>query len=156
MEHTITDLDLEPGMTISAFVMLNGMILGTADLLINEHGSRVHMAPTRSPSAMRRGAAPTFRVAVHALAAAQARPPLTDMLCQSIAVRNTPKPSAFTGPSQLLNDLGVTDPTQTSNHQQAVQSDLNTIGYHIQLSDVTSGPAVSVSDCADSVAKNAF
>src|ERR1700722_1179385 len=84
-----------------------------------------------------------------------ARQDLTPDLCQQIVVNATPKPAAFKNRSQDLFDLGVIDGTQKQIHQGRIQSALSKLGFQIAQSDITSGPGVTVGDCADSVLGNA-
>jgi hypothetical protein len=87
--------------------------------------------------------------------AAFAKTPLTPELCQDIVVRNTPRPSNFNAPDQALGELGVIDAEQTKFHKERIRSDLERIQYKINKGEITSGPAVSVSDCSASVQDNA-
>jgi len=148
LQYRIPSLTLKPGQSVTAFVMLDGKIMGSASLVLSgEHA--VALAPKRATAAVA-----TFR-ADNASATAS-RPPLTSELCQAITVRNTPHPGDFTGFMQTLDKLGIIDDTQANAHKTAIQQDLNQIGWHIQQSDIQSAPAKTVRDCSDSVQNNAF
>ena len=152
IEYRIPDLKIKTGDTVTAFVVLDGRVLGTGSILLSGKQG-VSLAPRRSSSS---SLMPVFRATTFSVAPSAAeRPPLTSELCQAITVRNTPKPSEFTGPSQTLDKLGVIDDTQAKSHKSAIQQDLNQIGWHIQQADIQSGPAKTVRDCSDSMENNA-
>ena len=87
--------------------------------------------------------------------AAFERPSLTPELCQTIVVRNAPKPKNFKKPQQALAELGVIDAEQAKFHKKYIQDDLKRIQYKIDVNSIKSGAAVSVSDCSASVQNNA-
>lgn len=149
LEHRLPGLTIKSGQTLTAFVILDGRVLGSASLILS--GEHVVALPRKS--SVRSTILP---VAANMLTAAAQRPPLTGELCQAITVRNTPDPGSFTGPLQTLDKLGVIDDIQARAHKSAIQQDLNQIGWHIQQSDIQSGPAKTVRDCSDSVQNNAF
>jgi hypothetical protein len=84
------------------------------------------------------------------------RPTLTVSFCQTLVVNAAPIPGNFTGDIDIqLLQLGVIDATQTSAHQENIQSAMFDQGFQIKLSDIQSGPTVSVSACLFSVRDNA-
>ena len=87
--------------------------------------------------------------------AAFEKPSLTPELCQTIVVRNAPKPKNFTKPQQTLGELGVIDAEQAKFHKRNIRDDLKRIQYKIDANSIKSGAAVSVSDCSASVQNNA-
>ena len=72
-----------------------------------------------------------------------------------IVVNNTPDPNSYRGPDQLLKDLGVIGDNETETHKAGIIKDVEARGLTIDASDITSGPAVNVGDCAASVIANA-
>jgi hypothetical protein len=149
LQYRVPSLNLKPGQSVTAFVMLDGKILGSASIVLS--GKHVvALAPKRATPAV----ATMFRA--DSAPATASRPPLTSDLCQAITVRNTPRPGDFTGFMQTLDKLGIIDDTQANAHKAAIQQDLNQIGWHVQQSDIQSAPAKTVRDCSDSVQNNAF
>ena len=155
--HNLTGIAIpaKAGTTITAFVLLDGVILGSATLVSSPSATgtagsaraNVQLPPLR----VKLAGSP--RVATRTMAAAVAtRPDLDDDLRHRVAVRNTPKPSAANGSgTQLLVDLDVTDLTQGQKHCARIQTDLNNIGWHISQNQIVSGPDKSVDDCSDSL-----
>ena len=89
--------------------------------------------------------------------AAFEKPSLTPELCQTIVVRNAPKPKNFKKPQQALAELGVIDAEQAKFHKRNIRDDLKRIQYKykIDANSIKSGATVSVSDCSASVQNNA-
>jgi len=81
--------------------------------------------------------------------------PLDPDTCTEIVVNHTPFPDKSRGPDQLLKDLGILGDTEVELHKGGIIRDLRDRGLHIDGSDISSGPAVSVGDCAASVCANA-
>ena len=88
------------------------------------------------------------------MAVTEARP-LTLEQAQNITVDATPRgKNAFTGPDQLLKDLGVIGDAETNAHKDAIIQRLPA-GVSLDKGAIKSGPAVSVAVCRNSVFTNA-
>jgi hypothetical protein len=75
--------------------------------------------------------------------------------CTDIVVNDTPHPDKFRGPDQLLKDLGIIGDIEVEVHKAGIIKDLAKLGFSIDASDISSGPAVNVGDCTASVLDNA-
>jgi hypothetical protein len=87
--------------------------------------------------------------------AASEKPVLTAQLCQNIVVQATPSPDDFTGPEQVLAEMGVIDSDQAGFHRDGITKALKARQFKIDPRTIKSGPAVTVSDCSASVESNA-
>ena len=86
------------------------------------------------------------------------RQPLTAALCLNIVRQNTPNPENYdqaAGLAQLLAELGVNGASQTAFHRAGIRADLRHLQYEIALTDINSGPMVTMGDCLQSVHDNA-
>jgi hypothetical protein len=81
--------------------------------------------------------------------------PLDPGTCTNIVVNDTPHPDKFRGPDQLLKDLGIIGDTEAEVHKSGIIKDVTDLGFSIDASDISSGPAVNVGDCTASVLDNA-
>jgi hypothetical protein len=135
LHHRLFDLDLAEGDVVTAFVMLDGMILGTADIILD--------------GSLASGALSTTAPFTEGLAAA--RPPLTPALCQGVVVTASMHPGHFTKPSQQLVQLGVVDDTRAVIHRANIQKGMKKLEYEIDTRNIKSGPAVTVAQSRDSV-----
>jgi len=75
--------------------------------------------------------------------------------CQDIVVDETPKPGKFRGPDQLLKDLGIIGDIEAEVHKAGIIKKLDGIGFAIEATDISSGPAINVGDCTASVLAHA-
>jgi hypothetical protein len=75
--------------------------------------------------------------------------------CTKAVVNNTPHPDKFRGPDQLLKDLGILGDFEVEVHKAGIIKDIAALGFSIDGSDISSGPAVNVGDCSASVLGNA-
>lgn len=80
---------------------------------------------------------------------------LTPAEAQHIVVDNTPFPHNFSGPDQLLKELGILGDKQVAGHKAGIVTDIQARNMTIDENDITSGPGVSVAACRDSVFNNA-
>jgi hypothetical protein len=80
---------------------------------------------------------------------------LTPQDAQDIVVNNTPRQKKFTGPDQLLKDLGILGDKQVSGHKAGIVADVQARQMTIDENDITSGPGVDVATCRDSVLNHA-
>jgi hypothetical protein len=140
VRHRAHNLRLRPGDVLLAFVVLDRKVVGWGRIVVDDPQS------VFVPS-------PTFRVTV---VAERDRPELTDTLCDSIAVNNTPFPGKHTGDvNQRFVEMGVVDAEQTRRHKRDVQDELKNLGWKIQQSGLTSGPSRTVKQCRESMQNNA-
>jgi hypothetical protein len=139
IKHRAFNLKLSDGQIVRAFVTLDDRILGSTDVLIGADPG------TGALQTVAFGGPPTM----------MARPPLTPAMCQAVVVASTPSPGSFTGPSQQRRFLGVIDDTRAQVHRAGIRDRMRDLGCTVKPGDVTSGPAVSVAQCRDSVFNNA-
>jgi hypothetical protein len=137
--HRAFNLKLSDGQVVRAFVTLDDRILGSTDMIVGAvtGTGAVAMIALDGPSLM------------------IARPPLTPAMCQAVVVAASPSPGSFTGPSQQLRLLGVIDDPRAQLHRAGIRDRMKNLGFAVKPGDITSGPAVSVAQCRDSVFNNA-
>jgi hypothetical protein len=80
---------------------------------------------------------------------------LTPQEAQDIVVTNTPRPNKFSGPDQLLKDLGILGDAEVTAHKAGIVADVAKKGLTIDENDIQSGPGIDVATCRDSVLDNA-
>jgi len=136
--HRAFNLKLSDGDTLAAFVTLQGgPVLGSADAFIHESDAALSATQFVSPRVM------------------LSRVPLTPLLCQAVVVKATGNVGSFTGPAQLLRFLGIVDAKRAALHKIGIGRLMNQAGFQIDLTRVSSGPAVDVATCRDTVFNNA-
>jgi hypothetical protein len=86
---------------------------------------------------------------------ASEKPTLTSQLCQQIVVQAAPSPSDFTGPDQVLAEVGIIDTDQANFHRDGITKALKARQFKIDPRTIDSGPAITVSACSASVEANA-
>jgi len=75
--------------------------------------------------------------------------------CTDIVVDATPHPDGFKDPDQLLKELGILGDNEVEVHKAAIIAALAKRQFSIDATEITSGPAIPVGDCAHSVLDNA-
>lgn len=139
IKHRVFNLKLSDGEVVRAFVTLDDRILGSTDMIVGTAA----------------GTGVLDMVALSGPSLAIVRPPLTPAMCQAVVVAATPSPGSFTGPSQQLRLLGVVDDPRAQVHRAGIRDRMKNLGFTVKPGDITSGPAVSVAQCRDSVFNNA-
>jgi hypothetical protein len=138
VHHRAFNLGLREGTVVKAFLMLDDRILGVSSVIVT--------APPR----------PLRRMATAAAESLTRRTmDLTQELCQTIVVEETPDPDAFREAGQQLFELGIIDPPRARFHRIGIQGRISDLGHSIKLEDITTGPEVAVDVCRDSVFQNA-
>ena len=137
--HRAFNLKIVEGSLLTAYVTLaDGQVLGTADAFIS----------------LSKGG--NLKAATFSLTAANAhKVQLTPQFCQNVVVAATGNAGSFTGPEQQLRFLGVVDPNRATLHKIAIGNLMTQAGFQINLGQISSGPAVKVAACRDSVFNNA-
>ena len=88
-------------------------------------------------------------------AAENAKQDLDIETCTDIVVAATPHRDRFKDPDQLLKTLGILGDNEVEVHKAAIIAALAKLNFGIDTTDISSGPATAVGDCAQSVLANA-
>lgn len=144
--HRAFDLDLEAGTVLKVFVTLDGKVLGEASMMLAlQNGRLVGLQDAEG------GATDVARGMSSVVTAVE----LSLELCRAIVIQSSFNPERFKELTQQLRELGVIDDKRARAHKDRIRKRLTQSGFDIDRDKVSSGPAVQVDECADSVFNNA-
>lgn len=141
--HRVFDLDLEVGTVLKAYVTLDGKVLGESSMILAEQNGRLVGLPDSGipVSAVSTAAIPGVELSIE--------------LCRAVAIQGSFNPERFNDLTQQLRELGVIDDKRAKAHKDRIRRRLIQSGFDIDPDKISSGPVITVDDCADSVFNNA-